>query len=372
MRALEIGTLGMTRPPFEMVVAQARALEADGVDVVWYSDHMLHWFPPGMWTPDLVPQAAQMRTPHVFFDPVPLIAGVGQATERIRLGTGVTDAVRRHPAVLAQAFLTLDHATGGRALLGIGVGEAENIVPFGLPYERTASRLIEAVEVIRLLWSTTEPVGFDGDHFSLRNAILGLEPVGDGQPPIWMAAHRPRVLRAAGRLADGWIPIILDPGEYARALGALRDASVAAGRARDAVVAGLYAWLVVDEDRATAERLLDSLLLRLIALTAPAEEFERAGAEHPLASRWGLLDFVPTDLTREEALAAAAAVPGEVLRSYYFWGTPDDVVRRLRPFREAGLEHVDLVNVTALADPANAAAAAVRTSEVAAGLRALG
>ena len=105
-------------------------------------------------------QAAQARTPHVFFDPLPLIAGVGQATERIRLGTGVTDAVRRHPALLAQAFLTLDHATGGRAVLGIGVGEAENIVPFGLPYERTASRLIEALEVIRLLWSTTEPVDF--------------------------------------------------------------------------------------------------------------------------------------------------------------------------------------------------------------------
>jgi phthiodiolone/phenolphthiodiolone dimycocerosates ketoreductase len=163
----------------------------------------------------------------------------------------------------------------------------------------------------------------------------------------------------------------LHPSEYARCLAEVRAASVAAGRPEDAVTAGLYAWIVAAETREQAERLLDSLLLRLIALTAPAEEYERAGAEHPLASRWGLLDFVPTDLSREEALAAAAAVPEEVLRSYYFWGTPDDVVERLRPFREAGLEHVDLVDVAGLGDPSLAASGPERLRAMVAGLRAL-
>jgi phthiodiolone/phenolphthiodiolone dimycocerosates ketoreductase len=372
MRRLEVGAIGFTRPPFDVVMRQALALEEDGVDVIWYSDHVLHWFPPGVWTPDLVPQAARSRTPHVFLDPVPLMAAAAQRTDRIRFGTGVTDAVRRHPAVLAQTFLTLDHVTGGRSILGIGVGEAENIVPLGLPYERTASRLIESVEIVTRLWATTEPVDFDGDHFRLKGMILGAEPFGDGPPPLWIAAHRPRVLRATGRLADGWIPIILDPGEYGRCLAELRAASLAAGRPEDAVTAGLYAWLVVGETREAAERLLGSLLLRLIALTAPAEEYERAGAEHPLASRWGLLDFVPTDLTREEALAAAAAVPEEVLRSYYFWGTPDDVVERLRRFREAGMEHVDLVDVSALGDPSLAASGRERLRAIVGGLRAIG
>jgi alkanesulfonate monooxygenase SsuD/methylene tetrahydromethanopterin reductase-like flavin-dependent oxidoreductase (luciferase family) len=97
-----------------------------------------------------------------------------------------------------------------------------------------------------------------------------------------------------------------------------------------------------------------------VALTAPAEEFERAGAEHPLASRWGLLDFVPTELTRDEALAAAAAVPGEVMRRYYMHGTPDDVAARLATFRPAGLEHVDLVDMGPLGDPALVASAPER------------
>ena len=371
MRRLTVGALGVTRPPMQAILTQARGLEAEGVETIWYSDHLLHWFPPGVWTPDLVPHATASPTPHVFMDPVPLIAAAGQVTSAVRLGTAVTDAVRRHPAVLAQTFLTLDHATGGRATLGIGVGEAENILPIGLPYERTASRLIEAVEIITRLWATTEPVDFQGDHFTLRRAILGMECFGGRPPQLWIAAHRPRVLRTVGEHADGWLPILLDAGEYGAALARLRDASEAAGRPRDAVTAGLYAWLVLDDTTEGAERLLDSLLLRLVALTAPAELYEQAGVEHPLASRWGLLDFVPTELTRDEALAAAAAVPDHVLRTYYMWGTPDDVVQRLRPFREAGMEHVDLVDVAALGDPSRVAGVAERRRAVMAGLSAL-
>jgi phthiodiolone/phenolphthiodiolone dimycocerosates ketoreductase len=360
----------MTRPPAQVVVAQAQAHEAEGYDAVWYSDHLLHWFPPGVWTPDVVPHAAASPTPHVGLDPMPLIAAAGQATERIRLGTAVTDAVRRHPAVLAQTFLTLDHLTGGRAILGIGVGEAANIVPYGIPFERAASRLVEAVEVIRLLWSTLEPVDFAGDHFRLESAIMGVRPFGETPPPIWVAAHRPRVLEMTGRLADGWMPFYPDPAGYARGLEALRAASVAAGRAEDAVVAGLYAFLVIAETREQAERALDSPLLRLLALTAPNEEYERAGAEHPLHGDWGILEYVPTRLTREQGLAAAAAVPGEVLRRYYFWGTPDDVADRLAGFRAAGMEHVDLVDVSGLGDPSLAAGSRDRVRAVADRLRA--
>ena len=79
---------------------------------------------------------------------------------------------------------------------------------------------------------------------------------------------------------------------------------------------------------------------------------------------------MPTELAREEALAAAAAVPGEVLRATTL-GHTRRRRRRLAPFRAAGMEHVDLVNVTLLADPAGAPAPS-RTRDVATGLRALG
>lgn len=370
MKPLEVSALGPGRPPLDAAFAETQRLEEVGYDAVWYSDHFLHWFPPSVWTPDVTPLASVMKTPHVFLDPMPLMAAAGAATERIRLGTGVTDPVRRHPALLAQSFLTLDHTTKGRTMLGIGVGEAENILPFGLPYDRRASRLIESLEIIRLLWSTTEPVDFQGDFWTLDQAILGVEPYGETPPEIWMAAHRPRVLRAAGRLADGWLPILLDPTEYGRLLGELRAGAVEEGRDGDAITAGLFVWVVVDEDPVEAERLRNTTLMRFIALTAPGELYAAAGADLP-TEEWGLLSYVPTHFDRERGLAAAAAVPEEVLNQYYFSGTPDDIVNRLRPFREAGLEHVYLVNVTALADPTKAASSARLVDDVMRGLRAL-
>jgi phthiodiolone/phenolphthiodiolone dimycocerosates ketoreductase len=366
---IEIGVSGLTRPPVDVLVPMVKGLEDAGIDAVWFADHFLHWYPPSVWTPDIFPQAATEPSPHTFLDPGPLMGAVATHTKRIFLGTGVTDAIRRHPAVIAQTFATLDHMSHGRARLGIGVGEAENIVPYGLPYDRTASRLIEAVEVIRLLWSTTDPVDFDGEFVQLHQAVLGLAPYGERPPEIWMPAHRPRVLGAVGRLADGWMPILVDAGEYARLLDDIRAASVAAGRTADAVRPGLYVWIVCDEDRDVAERLLDSMALRLVALTAPAELYEAAGAEHPLATRWGLLDYIPTQLGREETLRAARAVPDEVLRSYYTWGTPDDIVERLRPFLSAGTEAFNLTNMSPAADPSVAPRAGARNLDIAAGLR---
>ena len=371
MRPLQVGVIGGVRPPLDPALAAVRAAEEAGFDAVWWSDHFLHWFPPSVWTPELTPMAGMVRSPHAFLDPTAVIAAAATQTSRVRLGTAVTDAVRHHPASLAQTFLTLDHLSHGRATLGIGVGEAENILPFGFAFDRRASRLIEAVEMIRLLWSTIDPVDFEGEFWTLDQAILGAEPFGDSPPEIWMATHRPRVLAATGRLADGWLPNIIDPAVYATALAELRAASVAAGRPADAVTAGLYAWIVVDEDRSAAERMLGSLLLRLVALTAPAEEFARAGAEPPFGEGWGLVHYVPTRFTRDEALAMAAAVPDELLRRYFIWGTPDDIVARLATFREAGLEHVYLANVTALGDPTRCPASAAALVDILHGLRRL-
>lgn len=378
MRDLEVGVSGLARPPVDATVQLAQAAERAGFDAIWWPDHFLHWYPPSAWThppsawtPDVFPQAATEPTPHTFVDPVPLMGAAAVSTERVKLAIGVTDAVRRHPAVLAQTFATIDLLSHGRGRLGIGVGEAENITPYGLAYERTASRLIEAVEVIRLLWSTTDPVSYEGEFFRLEDAILGIGGHGGRPPELWMTAHRPRVLRAVGRHADGWLPNIMDPAEYGRVLAELRAATAGAGRPRDAVRAGLYAWVVCDEDRDRAERLLDTPGLRFIALTAPAELFQAAGSEHPLGEDWGLLHYVPTRLAREQALAAARAVPDEVMRRYFMWGTPDDVVARLRPFREAGLEAVCLSNVTAAGDPALAPTTAPNNAAIMAGLRRL-
>ncbi len=369
---LELSAMGAVRPPAETVLASAQRREQQGFDAIWWADHMLHWFPPSIWTADLVPQAAAgQASPHIWFDPVPVVAAAAGATRDIRLGIGVTDIARRHPAALAQTALTLDHLTGGRFLLGVGAGEALNLEPYGIANERPLSRLDEGLEVMRLLMAGPDPVDYDGEHFRLRGAILGLRPLGTRPPPLWVAAHRPRGLAVAGRRADGWLPLATDPGRYAEMLEAVRAAAAAAGRAADAVVPGLYARIVIAESREAAEAAIDgSLLMRFIALTRPAEAFEARGVEHPLgAGAFGLTTFMPTSYGRADALRLAESVPAEVVRDSVVYGTPDEVAAAVRAFVARGARHVQLINMTPLAAPPLAASSEALMADTVVALR---
>jgi phthiodiolone/phenolphthiodiolone dimycocerosates ketoreductase len=364
--------MGAVRPPAANALEAATRREAQGFDAVWWADHFLHWFPSTIWTPDLVPQATPGSNPHVWFDPFAVIAAAAGATSTIKLGVGVTDLVRRHPAVLAQTALTLDHLSGGRFVLGVGSGESLNLEPVGLDNARPLARLTEGLAVIRALFDTPEPIDFDGEFTTLREMTLGLRPYGTQPPPIWVAAHRPRGLALAGRTADGWIPLATDPVTYAGMRDHVMNAATAAGRSPDAVTAGLYARVVVAEDRESAERLIDqSLLMRFIALTRPAEAYAARGAEHPLgAGAFGLTSFLPTRYSRAQALALATAVPTEVVRDTVIYGTPDQVADAVGDFVAAGAQHVQLTNMTPLAAPDRAAESEALLGDVVTQLRA--
>jgi phthiodiolone/phenolphthiodiolone dimycocerosates ketoreductase len=369
-RTIEISAMGALRPPAAAVLDAAVRREEQGFDAVWWADHLLHWFPTSIWTPDLVPQAASQPSPHVWFDPYPVIAAAAGVTSRVRLGVGVTDLVRRHPAVLAQTALTLDHLTGGRFLLGIGTGESLNLAPIGLENDRPLARLAEGLRLIRRLFDTHEPIDADGEFFTLRDMALGLRPT-DTPPPIWVAAHRPKGLALVGETADGWLPLATDPVEYADMIGIVHSAARAAGRDPGAITPGAYVRVVLAESAAEAEQAVDdSFLMRFIALTRPAEAFARHGVEHPLGERaFGLTSLLPTRYDREAALALAKSVPAAVVRETVVLGTPDEVATTIRTFRDAGARHVQLTNMTPLADPARAAASEGLLGELVQSLR---
>lgn len=372
MSALEIAASAPLRPPLQAVFDTVARQREQGAAAVWWADHLLHWFPQSIWTPDLVPVAATQPSPHTWCDPFALVAATAQHVPDIRFGIGVTDTVRRHPAALAQTALTLDHATEGRFILGVGVGEALNLSPIGMDNRPALSRLREALEAMRLLLSTTDEVDYDGEHVTLRGAAVGLRPYGDVPPPVWVAAHGPRGLRVVGELADGWFPVCTRPDDYARMWGAVQDAATSAGRP-GAVTPALYSRVVVAEtDEAAVAAAGASPLLRFITITAPAEAYARHGAEHPLgAGSRGITHFVPTGLSREEALALTERVPAEVVCDTVIAGSPDTVAGRLAGMAVAGARHIQVVNMTPLASPDLAAASVPLVGETIAELRRL-
>ncbi len=143
-----------------------------------------------------------------YLDTWSLMATVLARTERLRVFPDVANLPLRSPAIIAKSAASLDVLSGGRFELGLGAGAFwEAVVAMG--GERRAPReaadaLIEAVEVIRLLWSDRRSVRFEGEHYRLAGVKPGPAPVHD--MGIWLGVYGPRLLRALGRIADGWVP----------------------------------------------------------------------------------------------------------------------------------------------------------------------
>ncbi|MBZ5526874.1 MAG: LLM class flavin-dependent oxidoreductase [Acidobacteriia bacterium] len=353
---IRLGIPGGIMPPFDKVIQQAQRAEARGYDSAWWPCHLMGWHPRSIWTPDITPLANFQKSADVYLDPVAAIAAAGSHTQKIRMGTGVTDIVRRNPAMLAQSALTLDHITRGRFILGLGAGEACNVTPYGLSFEKPVSKLEEGLKIIRKLWaSRSEPVNYDGQFWKLKDAVLGLEPFEGKTPPIWIASHGPRALGITGQLADGWLPTRMTPGEYRAKLDVIHAAARGAGRDPRSFEAGMLAYVVVDEDRNVVRQLLDHILVKGLCLLLPAELFERFGAEPPFGKESsGFHDYIPSRVGRAEAEKIMNRVPREVTEYYTLNGTPEDIAQQIRDLGEAGLQHIVLWNITAFADPARA------------------
>ena len=347
---IELGVPGQMLPPAGRAVELARRNEEQGFDAVWWVDHLMGWHPDSLWTEDVTPLAHSQPNPHLYFDPLLMMALVGQQTKRLRVGVVVTDVIRRPPMVLAQTMLTLDHITGGRAILGLGTGEHLNLRPYGLPLDAPVSRLAEGIDVMRLLWEAEGPVDYDGRFFHLKDAVLGLAPVGEHPPPIWTAAHGPRMLALTGRKADGWLPTKLEPEEYAACLDVIRGVATDAGRDPHDVTPAMLAYVIVAPDEATVEELLSRPLVRALCVMLSSETFRRLGLTPPLEGVGsGFHGFVPTRVDRAEAERIIEAIPPRVVRHYAFCGTPDQIADQIREYRE--LRHLVLWNITAFAEP---------------------
>jgi phthiodiolone/phenolphthiodiolone dimycocerosates ketoreductase len=353
MPPLPVGVQVLGRPPAAAAAAIARAMELAGADSFWTPDHWMWLVPLEIWDRETFPAARFIKSPEDNFDPFVFLTWLAGRTRRARVGTAVTESIRRHPAELAQAALALHHLSKGRFVLGLGAGERENVEPYGLSYRGQASRLEEALYCIRLLWGSKGYVSFSGTYFQLDRAVIGLGPYRRTFPPIWLAAHGPRTLRMAARYADGWLPTHqMEPEEYATHLGEIRRAASEAGRTLSSFTPSYEMSVVLADSHDAAHRMLESNALRMGALVLPPETWAKGGVSHPFGARYrGVVDWIPSKLDPEEVRRHMQAVPSEVLHAAFDHGTPEQLVARARSYRAVGLRHLVVRNVTPLADP---------------------
>ena len=335
----EAGARVATAAARDRLVALARAAEAGGADAIWVTEDPEGW------------------------DAFALLTLLATQTSTIRLGTGVTNPLLRHPNQIAAALSTLDIVSDGRAFLGLGRGEpAWFRGGLGVSVsDQPLDGLRRTIELLHMWWQPPHRVqpgeALDtGLVFPVRNWERSIHPLGrpsgPSAPPIILAAAGPKALRLAGEVADGVLFNDLASDAYLRwAISLVRDGATAAGRdpARLSFTYGTHA-LITDDPGPEIAR-LRSIVALINTLPGMGRQLEGAGVDIPPLIRQ-LRDVLDSDallkrgggfpeLRRSGRIAAAARlVPIALVERLVVIGSADHVRMRLGTLASLGITAV--------------------------------
>jgi 5,10-methylenetetrahydromethanopterin reductase len=287
-----------------------------------------------LWVPD---------SPMLYRDPYATLALLARDTRSVRLGTLATNPLTRHPAVTANAILTLHELSGGRAILGIATGDSA-VRRIGARPVRLAD-LERAISELRPLLRG-ETVTYDGRPFGIRFARPS-RPA--GWPPIYVVATGLRAAELAGRVADG---VVLNVGSHPAVLQAVRERVEAGARAAGRSLAELsvvaFFFCVIAGDPAVAhERLKPSVSwfgLRFPGLCAMAGlplDVPLRDALARFETDYARYDLVHSDRWAQ-AVRDAAFLPSPYVHAFALGGGAPEIAARLRTIRELGFEDVTI------------------------------
>lgn len=321
-QGLNVARLGLDE---SQVITACQIADRMDYDSVWTMDH------------SNVPQWKNA----VVNDAWLMLAAIGAVTSHVELGTCVTDAIRRHPSAIALSTITLDRITKGRAILGIGAGEAQNVVDFGIEFSKPVSKFKEQLEVIEKLFTSAPErrVSYKGQYYSLIEACLQARSIRKPRPPIYIAAGAPKTLELCAKYGDGWIPIGYTPELFKNHANVIRERAKEIGRdlndfqfANDVDVYftedGEEAWNKMKN--AVKVSLYKPELLKVHNIQQDSEfDFRRYFTEYAM-NKPELM---------EQMKKAALKIPDSIARSAIGVGKPEDVIQMLERFIEAGTNH---------------------------------
>lgn len=287
--------------PLDDYVPLARAAEEAGFDQFWVSHDLF------------------LRSSPV------ILAACALATERIELGTCILNPYTLHPAEIAMAAATLDELSGGRFNLGIAAGAADFLGWVGIEQERPLATTRAAIQQINATLLGEPVAGWTPE------AYLRFEPL--RRVPIYLGATSPRMLRLAGELADGVLPLLFPPEHLATVAPLVAEGAAAAGRSPEDVDLAACIWCSVSGDRASAEAVLkDKIAYYGHALSGYLRD--RLGlTEAELGPMMEALQ-VERDPEKARALVTPAMLNIGVV------GTPADLIERLEGLTALGARHL--------------------------------
>jgi probable F420-dependent oxidoreductase len=224
-----LGTLATGTGISETQVAVVQKAEELGFDSVWVPDHVV------------IPTTIKSRYPYNetgdfpmpadqgFLEPLATMGFLAGVTKRVRIGTWVLVLPHRNPIVTAKMFATLDVLSGGRMILGAGIGwMEEEVTLLGAPFKRRSALSDEYLRAMRELWTNPDPK-FAGEF--VRFSGIKCEPKPIQKPfPVWIGGHSSRAMRRVAELGDGWVAVPKSFAGFKETYEVLKAAAAKIGR----------------------------------------------------------------------------------------------------------------------------------------------
>lgn len=218
----------------EAVIEVATVAEGLGFESLWTTEHVL--VPLSYET--VYPYDASGKMPGDTFadspDPLVWLSFAAAHTRTIKLGTSVLVLPQRNPFILAKQVATLDKLSGGRVMLGIGIGWLEEeFQALGVPFRSRGSRTDDYIKVMRSLWQG-EATSYKSQFVDVTDVVSLPRPV-NGAVPIIVGGHSEAAARRAGRFGDGFFPLSGTVEEIERLITLMRQTAVESGRDAEAI-----------------------------------------------------------------------------------------------------------------------------------------
>lgn len=195
---------------FETIRRAAVAAEELGYDSAWTTDHVL------------VPK--ENAEPYgTVYEAIATLALIAESAPRLKLGTSVLVLPMRDPVLMAKQIATIDVATNGRMIVGVGVGwNKQEYRHLHSDFRTRGKRLDEAIQLMRTIWSN-ERVDFEGKYTQIREGVSLPLPTQRGGPPIWIGGNEEPTFHRVAKLGDGWHATGPSPEEVARGIRRIRE-----------------------------------------------------------------------------------------------------------------------------------------------------
>lgn len=264
----------------------ATTAENNGFDSFWVMDHFHQ-----------IPMIGKVEEPMLeSWTTLSVVAGL---TTKIKLGTLVTGITYRYPAVLAKVAATLDVLSKGRLFMGIGAAWNEDEShAYGISFPPTSermSRLEEAIQIIRKMWTEKPTASFNGKYYQIHNAYCNPKPIQEPSPPILVGGGGERkTLKIVAKYADA-CNLFGSAETVKRKLNILKEHCESVGRDYDSILKTKLSLIVVDDDKQVAENKIKQTF---------------------------------------------KGMPEEQIREFAIYGTPEDVLREIGLFEQANIQYL--------------------------------